>query len=385
MRIGIEAQRIFRKKKHGMDIYALELIRHLQVMDQINEYFIFIRPGEDPCLQESDNFKIIEVKGLTYADWEQVQLPRMASRYNLDLLHCTSNTAPLFSPAPLHLTLHDIIYLNQEFSGGSWYQKLGHYYRKWIVPLVFEKAKKVYTVSNFEKGQIKKHFGASEKVEVVYNGVSEMFQPQSKASIKSARIEYNLPEQYIFFLGNTVPKKNLTGMLQAYDIYSNSEQNPIDLVMAESTESELDHMLKKLKLEHLKQHIHLTGYVKQADLPAIYSGAEVFVYPSLRESFGIPIIEAMACGTTVITSDTSSMPEVGGQAAFFINPYKPESIASQLSEFLNSFKYFKKFSAAESIEHAQKFDWESTSRKMTNHYFNRQVEYVNVRKVVSTS
>ena len=382
MRIGIEAQRIFRKKKHGMDIYALELIRHLQVLDQINEYFVFVRPGEDLCLQESDNFKIIEVKGLTYADWEQIQLPRAAAPYNLDLLHCTSNTAPLFSPAPLHLTLHDIIYLNQEFSGGSWYQKLGHYYRKWIVPIVFEKATKVYTVSNFEKGQIENHFGTSDKVEVVYNGVSDRFKPESKSVIGSARVRYNLPEHYIFFLGNTVPKKNMIGMLQAYNIYRNSELEPIDLLIAESTKAELDNTLKKLKMDHLKEYIHLTGYVNQSDLPALYSAAEVFIYPSLRESFGIPIIEAMACGTTVITSDTSSMPEVGGKAAIFINPYKPETIASQMSEFLGAFKYFKKFSAAEGIEHARKFDWERTARKMTNHYLNRQVEYVNKNNLI---
>ena len=153
MKIGIEAQRIFRKKKHGMDIYALELIRNLQVIDQLNEYYIFVRPGEDRCLEETDNFKIIEIKALTYADWEQIQLPLEASKLELDLLHCTSNTAPIFSPAPLYVTLHDIIYLNQSYSGGSWYQKLGHYYRKWIVPVVFKKAKKVFTVSHFEKGR----------------------------------------------------------------------------------------------------------------------------------------------------------------------------------------------------------------------------------------
>ena len=103
MKIGIEAQRIFRKKKHGMDIYALELIRNLQVIDQLNEYYIFVRPGEDRCLEETDNFKIIEIKALTYADWEQIQLPLEASKLELDLLHCTSNTAPIFSPAPLYV------------------------------------------------------------------------------------------------------------------------------------------------------------------------------------------------------------------------------------------------------------------------------------------
>lgn len=383
MKIGIEAQRIFRKKKHGMDIYALELIRNLQMIDQINEYYIFVRPGEDRCLKETTNFKIIEIKALTYADWEQIQLPRVAALYDLDLLHCTSNTAPIFSPAPLHLTLHDIIYLHQEFSGGSLYQRLGHYYRKWIVPLAFRKAKKVFTVSNFEKKQIDAHFGDSDKVSVVYNGVSDRFQPASKEVIGAAKVRYELPQHFIFFLGNTVPKKNMAGMLKAYHIYRTQEKKPMKLVIAESSEEDLDKMLSKLNLEKLRQDIVLTGYVPQKDLPALYSAADLFVYPSLRESFGIPILEAMACGTAVITSNTSSMPEVAGLAAKQVDPFIPESIAMGISDYLSSYKYFKRFTISEGLARAEKFSWEVAARMVTNHYQNRNVQYSRISDLMS--
>ena len=116
MKIAIEAQRIFRPNKHGMDFVALETIRELQKMDHENEYFIFISPGEDRCLESSDNVHIIELKCPTYPLWEQMALPRAVKSIKPDLLHCTSNTAPLHCPVPLVLTLHDIIYLEKRQS-----------------------------------------------------------------------------------------------------------------------------------------------------------------------------------------------------------------------------------------------------------------------------
>ena len=114
MKIGIEAQRIFRKKKHGMDIVALQLIRELQKADTENEYFIFVKADEDHAvLQETPNFKIITIKSAPYPYWEQVLLPREAKKYGVDVLHCTSNTAPIRIDIPLVITVHDIIYLEK--------------------------------------------------------------------------------------------------------------------------------------------------------------------------------------------------------------------------------------------------------------------------------
>ena len=126
MKIAIEAQRIFRPNKHGMDFVALETIRELQKMDHENEYFIFVSPGEDRCLESSENMHIIELKCPTYPLWEQMALPRAVKRIKPDLLHCTSNTAPLHCPVPLVLTLHDIIYY---WKNGS--RPVSHGIRKW--------------------------------------------------------------------------------------------------------------------------------------------------------------------------------------------------------------------------------------------------------------
>ncbi len=120
MKIGIEGQRLFRSKKHGMDMVALELIRNLQEIDHENEYTIYVSPDEDKSvLRETQNFRIVELAGSFYPYWEQIALPRSAKKDGCDILHCTSNTAPVNTAIPLVVTLHDIIYMESSFPG-SW-------------------------------------------------------------------------------------------------------------------------------------------------------------------------------------------------------------------------------------------------------------------------
>lgn len=339
MRIGIEAQRIFRKKKHGMDIVTIQLIKSLQKLDLVNQYFIFVNPDEDPsAIQETPNFKIVPLKKSPYPIWEQNHLRQATIDYRLDVLHCTSNTAPTNSPVPLVLTLHDIIYLEKiNLLSGSWYQRIGNLYRRWNVPIIVKECKSIFTVSKFEKEKIDRFFNfGSEKVKVTYNGVADHFQPKREDEIKVQLKKYGLPDHYILFLGNTDPKKNLPGVLKALKILSSKSTLPFDLVMPDFGEEELQKILSEIGAGDLRKRIHLTGYIANQDLPYIYSGAKLFLYPSLRESFGLPILEAMACGCPVITSNTSSMPEVAGDAALIIDPFQPQELADAINKLLSS-------------------------------------------------
>lgn len=148
MKIGIEGQRLFRKKKHGMDMVALELIKNLQELDHINDYFIFVKPDEDSsALKATSNFTIVELNGGPYPTWEQIALPNAAKKYGCDILHCTSNTAPFFTSIPLITILHDIIYMESSYltilrSSASTYQKFGNIYRKLVVPRIVKKKQK---------------------------------------------------------------------------------------------------------------------------------------------------------------------------------------------------------------------------------------------------
>ncbi|HWB62576.1 MAG TPA: glycosyltransferase family 1 protein [Chitinophagales bacterium] len=341
MRIGIEAQRIFRKKKHGMDIVALELIKALQLLDQSNQYFIFVKKGEDACISETPNFKIIEVPGLTYADWEQVFLPIYIRKHKIDVLHCTSNTAPVFCPVPTIITLHDVIFLENKQKGSplfNLYQQLGWVYRKYIVPASVRQTKHIITVSNYEKERISNtlHIGG-DKISVVYNAFGRHFKATGDAQkIESIREKYKLPKEYIFYIGNTDPKKNMPNTLKAYARYVGTTKNALPLVIADVNEKDLETVLEKTGLQRYKQHIQLTGYIYNSDLPFIYAAAKVFLYPSLRESFGIPVLESMACGTPVITSNTSALPEVAGNAALLVDPTDETDITGALRTSLSS-------------------------------------------------
>lgn len=360
MKIAIEAQRIFRKNKHGMDFVALELIRQLQLIDTKNQYFILVAPGEDICLKATANFKIIEIKCPTYPLWEQVALPIAVKKINPDILHCTSNTAPIFCKTPLVVTLHDIIYLeNRHGSSKSAYQNLGWYYRRLVVPKILPKCKKIITVSQFECERIKQTLHLdSNKVMAIYNGYGEHFKPVK--DYLSITKKYFSAESWLFFLGNTDPKKNTLRTLKAYDIYLKQTKNPLPLVIADLAENNIDILLNENDLTSLKPLLIVPGYIENKDLPAIYSGAKIFLYTSLRESFGIPILEAMACGTPVITSDSSSMPEVAGEGSILANPMDETSIADQIIKLLNDKSYYDK-QITYGLERVKNFSWRKTA------------------------
>lgn len=342
MKIGIEGQRLFRVKKHGMDMVALELIRELQKIDKENQYYIYIKPDDDDdCLIGSDNFHIRRIDGGAYPLWEQNALLKAAKADGVDILHCTSNTAPIHTDIPMIVTLHDIIYMEKSYLGilkdsGTNYQKFGNIYRRYIVPRMIKKAHKLITVSNFEKNRIDEHFGLkNDLLEAVYNGVSEHFvnvsDPKILADVKS---KYKLPDRFFFFLGNTDPKKNTKGVLTAMRDFLKESDVSYKLVMPDYDEAELNQLLESIEAPELREQIHLTGYIVNTDLPAIISQSSIFLYPSLRESFGIPMLEGMRCGVPVITSNTSSMPEVSGDAAYIIDPYKPEEITAAIFKVL---------------------------------------------------
>ncbi len=159
----------------------------------------------------------------------------------------------------------------------------------------------------------------------------------------------------------------MLNVLRGYALYCRRDTDSLPLVVAESSEAELDKMLQKHGLTEIRKNIHLSGYVAHDTLPALYQLAKLFLYPSLRESFGIPIIEAMACGTPVITSDCTSMPEVAGGAALLVNPEEPESIAKAISEVANH-RQTEESLREKGLQRAQIFQWQRTAEETRRLY-----------------
>lgn len=375
MRIGIEAQRIFREKKHGMDFVVLELIRELQHIDHENEYFIFVNDGPDnQVIEETKNFKIITFGG-AYPVWEQIKLPKMAKRFKLDILHCTSNTAPIFCPVPLVVTIHDIIYMevkNVLGKGYTPYQLFGNLYRKLVVSRLVKRAAKIITVSNFEKGTIRNYFTQlpENNLLAVYNGVSKHFKPvEDEAEQKRILSKYNLPEHYFMFLGNTDPKKNTANALQGFARYCEKNGNRFKLMVGDLDREVIRKHLQDAGLEAQLENIQNTGYIPNQELPALISMAEVFLYPSLRESFGIPLLEAMACGTPVLSGQKSSLPEVAGDAALLVDVTQSENIRKGIEELVEN-KDLRNELIQKGLARAKEFSWENTARETLKVYQN---------------
>lgn len=363
MRIGIEAQRIFRTNKHGMDYVVLEEIKELQKSDVRNEYFVFVAPGEDRCLKDSKNVHIIEIGNNFYPLWEQFSLPRAVNQLNLDMLHCTSNTAPIRCKVPLILTLHDIIFLEpRDKSNKSFYQDMGWRYRRFVVPRILKKCKRIITVSDFEFNNIiTKLQIPEEKMVMIYNGYNKWFRPVEDTELIYQ--QYIEEPGYFFFLGNTDPKKNTERTLIAYSKYLEMSDVKRKLLMADLDKGYLDEIIDRNDIGNIRGHIVMPGYIKNADLPYIYNNAFAFLYTSLRESFGIPLLEAMACGTPVITSNTSSMPEIGGSEVIMVNPLNVNEITEKML-LLEKDKALYQKQKDIGIIRAQQFSWEYTAEQL---------------------
>jgi len=367
MKIAIEAQRIFREQKHGMDFVVLETIRALQLLDHSNEYFILVKTGEDRCLQETENFHIVEVSCPTYFLWEQVALPWSLKQIKPDLLHCTSNTAPLFCSCPLVLTLHDIIFLEKKQGGNrSIYQQLGRIYRRWVVPRILPECRLIITVSDYERNKMLNSLSLDpDTIVTIHNGLNPVFNPSCKD--RAIVDKYIHEESYLFFLGNTDPKKNTLNTLKAYGIYLSRSTRKLPLLVADLDELVIDMMLSREGLSDIKSFIYYPGYIPNRDLPYLYSGAFVFLYPSLRESFGLPLLEAMASGVPVVTSSTSAIPEIAGDGALLIDPSDPEAIASMLLELEEDTHLYDE-QVRYGLNRALTFSWEKTARQLLDNY-----------------
>ena len=371
MRIGIEAQRLLRPHKHGMDIVALELIRALQELDHENNYFIFVRPDVDEqCLNLHDNFTLVKVEGANYVHWEQVALPRAVRTYKLDVLHCTANTAPLLLNIPLILTLHDVLFLNpsQGINTATLYQKFGNKYRALLVRRLVSRCQVILTISKHAEQEIINalHIPQSQ-IKVLYNAVSDRFiAPVPETKLAEVQNKYKLPARYFFFLGSADPRKNMKNVLLAFVKYSRTDTD-VCLLISGRLPDFLHRLLTPDEYAYIEQRCQFIGYIPDEDLPALYTLAEIFLFPSISEGFGLPILEAMACSTPVITSTLTAMPEVAGNAALLVDPYQPDNITDAIQQLANK-PQLRQQLVKRGHEQITHFSWKKTAEQVLDVY-----------------
>lgn len=248
----------------------------------------------------------------------------------------------------------------------SWYQRLGWHYRRLIVPRIVPRCRHIITVSDTECTQIQNYFHLSnDQISVLHNGYNAQYTP---LSADSDIVRLYVPEgEYLFFIGNTEPRKNTHRVLKAYHLYRQQSSSPLPLLISGLKEEELNHILEEKKLQDLRPHLVCPGYLPGKDMPALFCGASVFLFPSLSEGFGIPIIEAMACGTPVITSNLSAMPEVAGEGALLIDPFNEQAIADMILELENN-PILRKAQQDYGLQRAQIFSWKQNAGLLINIY-----------------
>jgi len=331
--------RFLRQRVTGMQRYAREIVARLGSRVEIVEPS---RAGH----------------GIRGHLWEQVGLP---CRLRRSLLWSPCTTGPLGVGSQI-VTIHDCAFRDRAecFTPrfAAWLQ--------WLVPKLARRVRQILTVSEYSKDRIAEICRVpAEKIHVVHNGVDPRFHPASAQEIAAARERFALPENYVLCVGSLEPRKNLPRLLEAWQLVNSQrtsnqqgQQDKPKLVLVGSSAA----VFASAKLEAPDDSVVLTGYVPDELLPALYSGATAFVYPSLYEGFGLTVLEAMACGTPVICSSTTSLPEVAGDAAVLVDPNHTAAISQAIQDLLVD-ETLRSSLRARGLARAQEFTWDRAAQQ----------------------
>ncbi len=293
-------------------------------------------------------------------------VPVAARRLGLDIVHDLTNIPPYaFGAGGVRtvVTIHDVISWSHPGTN-DWMDDLIQRY--WL-PRVVPPADAVITVSQTSKAEVVKHLKVpASRVRTVYHGVAPLYHPAAAHDIATIRARYGLPKGYILFVGSANERKNLHLLVDTWArLWREGERRSLVLVGPHSQKRA--GIMEKLRRLDIEQHVIFTGYVPETDLPALYSGADLFVYPSSYEGFGLPPLEAMACGSAVVCSNASSLPEVVGDAALTVDPCDQEALLQAMQRLLTDVHLREEF-RQRGLERASQFSWERAARETVDVY-----------------
>jgi glycosyltransferase involved in cell wall biosynthesis len=360
MRIAIDANPMFLTRA-GIGNYTYHLVRQLVRVDQEHEYYLYNTVTRE---QELGGLKL-------GANAHVICFPRILSSWRarkdrIDVYHGVSYQLWAQGRAGSVVTVHDLALAKfPEFSK----RLLGEQWSGYKTLRTLRRATRVIAVSQNTANDISNFYQIpSEKIRVIYNGVGEeFFSPSPTDSLKSVRARYRIPSgDYILYVGGSDPRKNLERLLEAFSILLKKIKPP-KLVLTGGVGRRAKEIYQKISELGLEHHVVLTGHLPTQELRLLYSGARLFAYPSLYEGFGIPVLEAMACGVPVMTSNTSSLPEVAGDAACLIDPYDVQAMAAAMEKILKDNDLAASLQA-KGLERVKAFSWERAARQTLEVY-----------------
>lgn len=358
MHVGIDASRIaLTAERTGTENYTLNLIESIKKLDKVNKYTLYF--NKLPQYFEIAHGNVITRYIPLTRLWTQVRLALECIVNPPEILFVPAHTIPVVRRPNLKtiVTVHD---LGAEFLA-EYHQFPQKIYLNWSTKYVAKYATHIIAVSQSTKKDLIKQFKVDPKrITVVHEAVNTgLFYPREKTEVENVRKEFGLKRPYLLFVGTIQPRKNLLSLIEAF---SKLKAKNIDLVLA----GKPGWLFEEIYLAPIKfgvgTRVKFLGFVPEDKIPALYSGAEVFVYPSLYEGFGLPILEAMACGCSVLTSNATSMPEVSGGNALLVNPNKISEITSGLDSLLKN-KAKREQMVKKGLEWVKNFTWEKTARE----------------------
>ncbi len=366
-KIGIDA-RFYSSNFTGIGRYTAELIQHLAELDQENQYVIFLNdPQYNYFKVPNERFKKVRVNARHYSLSEQTKFLRAIQKEKLDLMHFTHFNAPLFYTGKTVVTIHDLIL---EFFPGK---KMTSLFYRWgykaTIKRAVNHADHIFTVSEHTAKDLQEIMGTDRnKITVTHNGLGGEFHPTTDENLmKRVSEEYKLDRPFLLYTGVWRTHKNLVRLIEAFAKLRNEMGDDVLLVLTGKPDPIYDEVPATIEKLGLAKYVRRVGLVSEEDLIALYGMANAYVFPSMYEGFGMPPLEAMACGTPVVTSNTSSMPEVCGESALYFDPYDVDEMANQIHEVLHNKKLREKLVEG-GLERIKQFSWDECTKKTLQAY-----------------
>lgn len=356
----------------GINWYIYNLLRHLPQVAGHFRYTAFLSERRflpEPPLTVGWS-RLPTVRAPVRIFWEQAIQPVALRRARVDLLHAMAFVSPLVLPCPAVVTVYDLSFLHFPAS----FRPLNRLYLRLFTGWSVRRARRVIAISESTRQEVVRLLGKpAEQVDVIYCGVDERFHPQDPSAVAAFRRDKGLPEQFVLFLGTLEPRKNIVSLLEAYARLVASDGGSVPaLIVAGGKGWFYEDIFAAVERLDLTDRVILAGYVPEEEKPLWYNTAELFVYPSLFEGFGLPPLEAMACGTPVIVSDTSSLPEVVGDAGIKVPPGNVAALADAMAAMLCDPAVRAEWKQR-GLAQAARFSWRETAQQ-TIHVYERALD-----------
>ncbi|MFH1655625.1 MAG: glycosyltransferase family 1 protein [Candidatus Omnitrophota bacterium] len=358
MRIGIDIRELEKNKKTGMGRYLINFLNYINQFEHENEYILFANTDSRiPSLRSDIRIKVILEFSTIY--WDQIILKNEIKKEKIDIFYSPFYKGPVFSLAKLIVTCHDLHFLNLDSKA------IGDFLRRYYCRKILQESDTIITVSEYSKKEIVKFLGdKTKRVEVVYDSVTDEFRPlDKKACFDKVRRSFGLREDFILYVGNLKPHKNLARLINAYDLLPSSLKQKYQLVIVGRKDETYQQLRKLVDQKELTNNVEFLGLVEDEYLIDLYNTASILVLVSLCEGFGLPALEAMACGTPTIVSDITSLPEIVGDIGVLVDPRDTNLIASKLKHLLTDTSS-REILSRKGLLRAKNFSVENMARKI---------------------